>query len=220
MKTRIMCLLLAITLASSTFVLGAGPAKPVPALADDGGCSCCENGQIPEPPIEEANKAVALALASKEVHAWRASIREDGFHFDVGQRAIVFLGGDESHHFYRVAFLPDPLPPEEVAGVVVVVDTVAEAVLGTARVDISADTGDSRTITIHLTNGDVQEFPYQGNYSNINWGCWRDCMLLLAPEVFYFCCLTTSCVGGNLPGCALCLLCTGYAGALCAIACP
>jgi len=49
---------------------------------------------------------------------------------------------DESHHFYRVAFLPDPLPPEEVASVVVVGDTVTEAVLGTARVDISADTDD------------------------------------------------------------------------------
>ncbi len=49
---------------------------------------------------------------------------------------------DESHHFYRIAFLSDLLPPEEVAGVVVVVDTVAEAVLGTARVDISADTDD------------------------------------------------------------------------------
>jgi hypothetical protein len=101
-----------------------------------------------------------------------------------------------------------------------VVDTVAETVLATARVDISADPGDGRTITIHLANGDVLEFPYQGDYSNINWACWRGCMLWAAPDILLFCCYASGCFYGFLPGCAVCLVCTAGAGIICAIACP
>ncbi len=188
-----------------------------PALADDGECTCC---QIDEPPIQEANKAVAIALASEELHTWRASLQGDGLHFDVGQREVVFLGGDENHHLYQIAFLPNPLPPDEVSGVVIVVNTVTEEIVADARISISADEGNGRTLSIYLSNGDILEFPYQHDYSNINWACWADCMFYLFPEVFIGCCIASGCTVGFWPGCVLCIACTGAAGGVCAIACP
>lgn len=216
MKTRIGCMSVSVVLAISMFFLGVGPAGVTPALADGGECTCC---QIDEPPIQDANKAVAIALSSEELHAWRASLKGDGVQFDVGQREVIFLGGDENHHLYRVAFLPNPLPPEEVSGVVIVVDTIAEEVVADARVSISADEGNGRTLSVYLSNGDIHEFPYQHDYSNINWACWADCMIILAPEILIFCCIGTGCPAWWL-GCVACLGCTGFSGLICAIACP
>lgn len=197
------------------FFLEIGPAAVKPALADDEECSCC---QIEEPPIEESNKAVALALASDELHAWRASLRREGIHFDVGQRYVVFLGGDESHHLYQIAFLPNPLPPDEVSGVAMVVDTVSREVVASARIRISADQGNGRTLFVYRLDGEILEFPYQHDCSNINWACWWDCMLHVAPLAL-LCCAGSGCPA-FLPGCLICLGCTGAAGGFCAIACP
>lgn len=173
-----------------------------------------------KPPIQDANKAVALALASGELHAWRASLQEADLRFDVGQRFVVFLGGDENHHYYRVAFLPNPLPPDEVSGVVIAVDTITEKIVADARVSISADEGNERTLSVYLPNGDIQELPYLHDYSNVNWPCWTACMVLLSPEVYYGCCVATGCTIGFWPGCVACLACTGIAGVFCAIECP
>ncbi len=173
-----------------------------------------------EPSIQEANRAVAIALASEELHAWRASLKGDGLHFDVGQREVIFLGGDENHHLYRVAFLPNPLPPDEVSGVVIVVNTVAEEIVADARVSISADEGNGRTLSVYQSSGDILEFPYKHDYSNINWACWAGCVVFVYPEIFYPCCVWSGCAAGFWPGCALCIACTGAVGVLCAISCP
>jgi hypothetical protein len=187
-------------------------------------CPCGENsgGVLSLPEEAEANKAVALVLASDDFHYLRKSIREDGLHFDAGQHQEFLMGECEDHHVYIVYFGFEPSVTGSRVGIIAFVDVLTETILVIGRVDQSSpDPQGLRTVTVQTPAGDTEEFTITWDIEphNFDWNCFLTCFFP-PPEpcvVFFYCCIPFP---HYLNPCCVALLgCGGIMAIICATRC-
>ncbi|MBA7615047.1 hypothetical protein ES703_22323 [subsurface metagenome] len=226
-KKQIGVVVMALLLVPALMVLGlSGSGLGVsPATAQD---TCSECGQATDvisslSENAEANKAVALVLASDAFHSLHRSIQEDGLHFDAGHHEAYLLTECEGHRAYLIYFGFDPSTTGSTVGIIAFVDVSAETILVIARVDQSSpDPQGLRTVTVQTSTGETAEFTITKDIepSNFDWRCWVNCALYPPPaECLYLC---IACLGWPSPWnpfCPACLACMGIQGIACAIAC-
>lgn len=170
----------------------------------------------------EANKAIALVLASDDFHALSNSIREDGLHFDAGHHQAFLMGESEDHHVYLLYFGFEPSVTGSRVGIIAFVDVLTETVSGIARVDQSSpDPQGLRTVTVQTPAGDTEEFTITWDIEphNFDWNCFLSCFFP-PPDpcvYFFYCCVPFP---HYLNPCCVALLGCGMGmGIYCAIKC-
>jgi len=181
-------------------------------------CPCGENseGVLNLPEEADANKAVALALASDDFHSLSKSIREDGLHFDAGHHQTFLVSEYESYRTYIVYFGFEPSVTGSRVGIIALVDVSTEILL-IARVDQSSpDPQGLRTVTVQNVAGDTKEFTITWDIEphNFDWDCFLSCTLVPPPAE----CLTLiPCCVGFPPSCIALAACMGVQAVFCAI---
>lgn len=184
-------------------------------------CEDCEDTEVISSPSEEAeaNKAVALVLASDDFKSLRHSIQEDGLHFDAGQHQAFLIRESEDHHIYIVYFGFEPSVTGSRVGILALVGVSTETTLVIARVDQSSpDPQGLRTVTVQSAAGDTKEFTITWDIEphNFDWDCFLDCSFYPPPAE---CLWMIPCCVGFWPCCMVLAACLGIQAVWCAISC-
>lgn len=219
-----------VALVAATGIFAAPSSMPgsdeTPVALATGPVSVEEQPEQIENPSEttEADKVVALVLASDDFQSLSRSIEKDGLHFNASHHKAYLISECEGHRIYIVHFGFDPSPTGSMVGITAFVDVSAETILIIARVDQSSpDLEGLRTVTVETPSGDSAEFTTTTDIDpmgtlGIDWECWRDCMVWPPPpECLYIC---AACFAApSPPTCGGCLICWGAMGIACAFAC-